>query len=60
MTMYFGNEYNEELRKEIFGYGSLNSIGKTLNIESLKGKNVARCIEKSGGFNGIANFMGID
>ena len=60
MTMYFGNEYNEESRKELFGYGSINSIGETLDIETLKGKNVARCIEKSGGFNGIANFMGID
>lgn len=60
MTMYFGNEYNVELRKEIFGYGRINSIGETLEIDTLKGKNVARCIEMSGGFNGIVNFMGID
>lgn len=60
MTMYFGNEYNDDVRKKIFGYGSINSIGETLDIDTLKGKNVARCIEKSGGFNGLANFMGID
>lgn len=60
MTLYFGDKCNDELRKEIFDYGSLNSIGETLDIDTLKEKNVARCIEKSGGFNGIANFMGID
>lgn len=59
-TNYFGYTSDNSLRKEIYGYGQLNSIGKTLNIEILKDKNVARCIEKSAGFNGIANFMGFD
>lgn len=57
---YFGGEYNETKRKEIYGYGSLNSIGETLNISDLKGLNVARCIEKSAALNGILNFLGID
>lgn len=60
LSNYFGETCNDTLRKEIFGYGDLNSIGETLNVEILKGKNVARCIEKSGGLNGLANFMGID
>lgn len=57
---YFGGEYNETKRKEIYGYGSLNSIGKTLNISDLKGLNVARCIEKSAALNEILNFLEID
>ena len=57
---YFGGEYNETKRKEIYGYGSLNSIGETLNISNLKGLNVARCIEKSAALNEILNFLGID
>ncbi len=57
---YFGVEYNETKRKEIYGYGSLNSIGETLNISDLKGLNVARCIEKSAALNEILNFLGID
>lgn len=60
LSIYFGETCNDDLRKEIFSYGNLDSIGETLNIETLKGKNVARCIEKSSGFNGLANFMGIN
>ncbi len=60
ITIYFGGEYNETKRKEIYGYGSLNSIGKTLNISDLKGLNVARCIEKSAALNEILNFLEID
>lgn len=60
LSSYFGETCNDTLRKEIFGYGSLNSVGETLSVETLKGKSVARCIEKSGGLNGLANFMGID
>lgn len=60
LSSYFGETCNDTLRKEIFGYGALNSIGETLSVEMLKGKNVARCSEKSGGLNGLANFMGID
>lgn len=57
---YFGAGYNEDRRKEIYGYGSLNSIGETLNISDLKGLNVSRCIEKSASLNQILNFLGID
>lgn len=59
-SVYFGEQCIEKNRKEIFGYGNLNSIGETLNIEDLKNKNVARCIEKSGGFNALANFIGFN
>lgn len=57
---YFGAGYNEIKRKEVYGYGALNSIGKTLNISDLKGLNIARCIEKSSALNEILNFLGIN
>lgn len=60
ISEYFGQICDDASRKEIFGYGKLDSIGETLNIESLKGESVARCIEKAAGLNGLANFMGID
>lgn len=59
-VVYFGGGSSEDKRKEIFGYGKLNSIGKSLPIDSLKNENVARCSETSASLNGIANFMGID
>lgn len=59
-SLYFGEKCISEDRDDIFGYGALNSIGETLNIEDLKNKNVARCIEKSGGFNALANFVGLN
>lgn len=54
---YFGPDYNENLRKQIYGYGSLNSIGETINISELKGLNVSRCIEKSSALNTILNLL---
>lgn len=60
LPIYFGEICDDDFRKDIYGYGKLSSIGETLNIEEIKGKKVARCIEKSGGFNGLANFIGID
>ena len=57
---YFGSDYDENKRKEIYGYGSLNSLGQALEIDELKNKNVARCIEKSACFNAIVNFSGLD
>lgn len=59
-TLYFGDGYDEVKRKEIFGYGNLNSIGETLQIEELKNQGVARCIEKSACFNALSNFLGLD
>ena len=36
---------NDQLRKSIYGYGQLNSIGKTVNIsEIIKGKGALHCI----------------
>lgn len=57
---YFGSQYDERKRKEIYGYGSLNSIGENLDISHLKGLNVARCIEKSAALNQILNFLDIN
>ncbi len=57
VQMYFGPLYDESKRKEIYGYGLLNSVGETLNISELKGLNVARCIEKSAALNAILNFL---
>ena len=57
---YFGADYDESKRKEIYGYGSLNSIGKNIDISHLKGLNVARCIEKSATLNLIFNFLDIN
>jgi len=57
---YFGSQYDEMKRKEIYGYGSLNSIGESINISELKGLNVARCIEKSAALNQILNFLDIN
>ena len=57
---YFGSEYKEKERKEIYGYGSLNSIGKNIKISDLKDLSVARCIEKSASLNTILNFLDID
>ena len=59
-TLYFGDGYDEVKRKEIFGYGNLNSIGESLQIEELKNQGVARCIEKSACFNALSNFLGLD
>ena len=59
-TLYFGDGYDEVKRKEIFGYGNLNSIGESLQIEELKNQGVARCIEKSACFNELSNFLGLD
>lgn len=59
-TTYFGPHLDDSKRKEIYGYGKLNSIGQTLQIDELKNQNVARCIEKSASFNAIANFLGLD
>ena len=60
VIMYFGEKYDERKRKEIYGYGSLNSIGQSLDVSALKGLNVARCIEKASGLNQILNFLNID
>lgn len=60
VKIYFGLEYDVERRKEIYGYGLLNSIGKTINISELKSLNVARCIEKSAALNAILNYFEID
>jgi hypothetical protein len=57
---YFGSQYDEIKRKEIYGYGLLNSIGQNIDISSLKGLNVARCIEKSAALNQILNFLDIN
>lgn len=57
---YFGSQYDEIKRKEIYGYGLLNSIGEKIDISNLKGLNVARCIEKSAALNQILNFLDID
>jgi hypothetical protein len=59
-TLYFGDGYDELKRKEIFGYGKLNSIGETLQIDELKNQGVARCIEKSACCNALSNFLGLD
>ena len=58
--VYFGGDYDERKRKEIYGYGSLNSIGKTIDISELKGQNVARCLEISSALNSAYKFLGID
>lgn len=60
LATYFGANYDENKRKEIYGYGYLNSLGQALEIDELKNKNVARCIEKSACFNAIVNFLGLD
>lgn len=59
-TIYFGDGYDEITRREIFGHGKLNSIGETLQIDELKNRGVARCIEKSACFNLLSNFLGLD
>jgi len=57
---YFGSQYDEAKRKEIYGYGSLNSVGENIDISSIKGLDVARCIEKSAALNQILNFLDIN
>ena len=57
---YFGSQYDDKKRKEIYGYGLLNSIGENIDVSSLKGLDVARCIEKSAALNQILNFLDID
>jgi hypothetical protein len=57
---YFGSQYDDKKRKEIYGYGLLNSIGENIDVSSLKGLDVARCIEKSATLNQILNFLDID
>ena len=59
-AIYFGPSCEDEKRKQIFGYGSLNSAGQTLNLSELKGQNVARCIEKASTVNALLNFLGYD
>lgn len=60
IIMYFGSGYDEKLRKNIYGYGSLNYIGVTIKISELKNLNVARCIEKSSTLNLLLNFLGFN
>lgn len=63
VNMYFGSgKCDETKRKQIYKYDSKEKpYGRnSLGIHTLKGKNVARCIERAAACNGLANFFGMD